>query len=162
MDTKFIGIAALLVGAVYWAMRQAGRVDIGSASLSKFRLEKNGIRINVKIPVLNRSDIGTKITGFLGSLRYKNNILGNITLVSQIEIARRASAEPEFSTLITYGSVAGEVWTMLQNRLQGNNQAQNFTFLKFQNTGVRPSEFSIVGTLYLGALSIDLNEKVFE
>lgn len=161
MKIKTLGIAALVAGIVYWATRQAGRVDIGTAALSKFRLEKGGIRINVKIPVLNRSDISTRITGFLGSLRYKNNILGNIQLVAPVDVARRAGAEPEFTTLITYGSVAGEIWAMLQNRLTGGNSgaAQGITIPK---TNIKPSDFTIVGTLYIGALRIDMNEKIFE
>ncbi len=162
MNLERIGIIALVIGVVAWVTRQAARVDVGSASLSKFRLEKNGIRINVKIPVLNRSDISTKVTGFLGSLRYQDNILGNISLVHPLEIPRRASAEPEFSTLISYGSVAAEVWAILQKRLQSGSSTNATNNLKIPQTGVNPSEFSILGTLYMGAISIDLNEKVFE
>lgn len=151
---KTIAIVLLVAGGVWWFTRQAARVDIGTASLSFLRLEKNGIKIKVKIPILNRSQIGVNIEGFLGSLRYRGNILGNITLEKPMEIAQRSAAEPEFVATLPYGSIATELWDFLSQRvLKATGAATSVVNLK---------DFSVVGTLYVSGLSIDLNEKIFE
>lgn len=150
---KTIAIVLLVAGGVWWFTRQAARVDIGTAALSFLRLEKNGIRLKVKIPILNRSQIGVNIEGFLGTLRYRNNILGNITLDKPLEIGQRSAAEPEFVTTIPYGSIATELWDFLSERaLKATGTA----------SAVNLKDFSVVGTLYVSGLSIDLNEKLFE
>lgn len=147
-------IVVLVAGGLWWFSRQAGRVDIGSASFSRLKLEKGGIRVNIKIPVLNRSDISARLEGFLGSLQYRGNILSNITLINPTEIPRRTASEPEFTTLLTLGSVAGEIWTFLQEKVLKGSTGQL--------PKINVKDFRVVGTLYVSGISIDINEPLVD
>lgn len=147
-------IIVLLAGGIWWLSRQAARVDIGSASFSRLKLEKGGIRVNVKIPVLNRSDFPAMLDGFLGSLQYKGNILGNITLIKPIEIARRSPSEPEFTTYISLGSLAGEIWAFFQEKLLKTGASPL--------SAVDVKSFRVVGTLYVSGFSVDINEPLVD
>ena len=149
-------IVLFLAGGIWWLSRQAQRVDIGSASLSRLKFDKGGIRVNIKMPVLNRSDFSARLDGFLGSLQYKGNILGNISLIQPIEIPRRSPAEPEFTTLLTLGSIAGELWTFLQNKVLKSGTADP------KAAAVNIREFRVVGTLYVSGLAIDINEPLVD
>lgn len=149
-------IILLIAGSVWYFTKQAARIDIGSASLSRLKFDKGGIRVNIKIPVLNRSDLSAKLEGFLGSLQYKGNILSNITLIQPIEIARRSAAEPEFTTLLTLGSIAGELWTFLQTKVLNPGTIDPKT------SAVNVREFRVVGTLYVSGVSIDINEPLVD
>ena len=149
-------IVLLIAGGVWYFSKQAQRIDIGGAALSRLKFDKGGIRLNIKIPVLNRSDISAKLEGFLGSLQYKGNILGNISLIQPIEIPRRSPAEPEFTTLLTLGSIAGELWTFLQNKVLKSGTADP------KAAAVNIREFRVVGTLYVSGLAIDINEPLVD
>lgn len=149
-------IVLLIAGGVWYFSKQAQRIDIGGAALSRLKFDKGGIRLNIKIPVLNRSDISAKLEGFLGSLQYKGNILGNISLIQPIEIPRRSPAEPEFTTLLTLGSIAGELWTFLQNKVLKSGTSDP------KAAAVNIREFRVVGTLYVSGLAIDINEPLVD
>lgn len=141
--------ALLLLGGV-WLFRQTRRLDIGAATPSLLRLESGGIRINVKIPILNRSDFSATVQGFLGQLLYgSNNPIGTLTLTRQTAIPARGTAEPEFSVLVPYGSVAMEVYDILSAGASGGAQL------------VRWNDFRVRGTLYVSDLAIDIDEPIF-
>lgn len=139
---------------VYTLAKQANRITMGNPVVSSLKLAGNGIEIKIKIPVLNRSDFTAEIQGFLGILKYKENILGNIVLAQPAPLPARATAEPEFKITIGYGSVLTEVWDFLQAKLS-----------LFGGTPGTPNpidwkQFRVIGTLWVSGVAVDLDEPI--
>lgn len=148
----------LVVGyAAYWFYSQSGRFDIGGATISRLKLESGGIRVNIKLSILNRSAITAKIQSFLGQLFYGSNALGTVTLIAPMEIPSNAVSEPEFTTVLSYTSIGMEVWAFLQNRLLGSTTETKDASGK----PIKWEDFRIMGTLSVSDVSIDLDEKIF-
>lgn len=140
---------------VWYLAKQSQRIDIGSASISFLKLEGNGIRLKVKVPVLNRSDITATVQGFLGQLLFKNSSLGTIQLDHQVVIPARGTAEPEFVTVLPFASLAVEIWTFLRATVLNETLPPTSEVINW-------GDFRVAGTLYVSGLAVDLNQKIFE
>lgn len=148
----------LWIGALgflaYNLAKQANRISIGNPIISGLDLVNNGIKIKIKIPVLNRSDFTAEIQGFLGILKYKANTLGNITLSQPVDLPARGTAQPEFTIIIGYGSVLTEVWDFLQAKLKlTGNPAPGTPALDWK-------QFRLIGTLWVSGISVDIDEQI--
>ena len=157
--TRNFLVVGLVAVAFWYFSKQSTRFDIGGPSLSKLALEGSGIRINVKIPILNRSDIAGEVQGFLGQLYYGANALGVIQLRQPTPVPARSSSNPEFTMLLNYGSLGLELVSVLSNllgiELPGGSPPDPNT------PKVDITKFRIQGTLYLSGLSVDINESLF-
>lgn len=151
----FVGLVGLFL------FKQSVRIDVGSPSVSFLQLAGDGIRINVKLPILNRGNLQYPIQGFLGQILYGATALGNVTLKQPITIPARSSAEPEFQALINWGAIASESFTTLQS-------AGVIDWLKSKIGLGDPSKikpmswnvFRIRGTLYVGGVSVDIDQPL--
>ena len=153
-----LGIVAL-VG--FFLIRQSVKIDIGSPSVSFLQVAGDGIRINVKLPILNRGAIAYPIEGFLGQLLYGGTALGNITLKQPVSIPARGTAAPEFVALINWGALASEVYTALQTA-----GVVNWLLSKIglatptPGTAVAWKDFRVRGTLYVGGIAVDIDQNL--
>lgn len=154
-------IVLLVAGAVWYFFRNSMRIDVGTPTVSFLAAAGNGIRINVKLPILNRGNVAYPIEGFLGQILYGQTALGNVTLKQPVTIPARATAEPEFIALINWGALATETygalsasgvvdWILSKIGLGDASKIKPITW----------NEFSIRGTLYAGGLSMDINQKL--
>lgn len=157
--TRNFLLVALVGGIIWYFTKQTGRFDIGAPTLSKVGLEGSGIRINVKIPILNRSDISGEVQGFLGQLLYGTNALGTIQLKTPVVIPARSTSNPEFTMVLSYFSLGMEMLTVFSNLL--NIQLPGGPPPDPTQPKIDVSKFRIMGTLYLSGVPIDINESLF-
>ena len=162
--TKTVLIVGVVAIALYYFTTQARRVDVGAAAISRLKLEGANLRINVKIPILNRSDFPVPISGFLGNLLYNGAPIGTTTLVSQTTLEGRSQTTLEFSTVVSLLGVATSTPLLnLLNALAGkylgvslpNLPAPTLSDLTNAVRAIR-----IRGTLYLGAVGFDIDESL--
>jgi len=153
-------LVAIGAGIIWYFSRQFRRFDIGAAGVSQVKIEGGGIRIRVKIPVLNRSDIASTIDGFLGALYYGSNQLGTVTLTRPTKIEARNAASPEFEVLLGYANIATELAPIVSKWLGISLPGFPPPPTNPSQPAVDLSKFRIIGTLYVGALSIDINQSV--
>lgn len=152
----------LLVGYVaWWFYRQSLRIDVGNASISRVKLEGNGIRINLKLPIMNRGDLRTTVQGFLGQIFYGPNPIGTVTLVQPVVIEPNAVSQPEFTAVLTYASVGYEVISAILTRFNLPGATPPPSDGSSSAPPVRLEDFRIRGTLRVADLVIDLNQPIF-
>lgn len=166
LSGKTIAIVAVVGIGLWYFTTQSRRLDIGAAAVSRLKLEGANLRINVKIPVINRSDFSVPISSFLGSLLYNGSPIGTTQLVSQTTLPGRSQTFLEFSTLVSLLGVATS--TPLLSLL--NSLAQKF--LNISLPGIQTPDIDantlpaimkairIRGTLYLGAVGFDIDEPL--
>lgn len=157
MNRKFVTFG-IIAGIVWYLSRQAVRIDVGSPSISFLKLAGAGVELNVKLPVLNRSDFNYTVQGFLGQFLFNGDPLGTITLNQPIQIPAHGTSSPEFSTTIGYAAIVGPLSALIQKTLG------------FPVPGVAPvdpaakppslSMLRVKGTLYVSDLSIDIDEPL--
>ena len=163
--TKTILIIGVVGVALWYFTTQARRVDVGAAAISRLRLEGANLRINVKIPVINRSDFPVPISGFLGNLLYNGAPIGTTTLVSQATLQGRSQTTLEFSTSVSLLGVATSTPLLnLLNSLAAKYLSISLPGLPTTTQGVdlvnAINAIRIRGTLYLGAVGFDINEPL--
>jgi hypothetical protein len=161
----------LLVGlglvAFFYFRKQFARFDVGAAAVSSLRLEGGGVRINVKLPIINRSNIAVPVSGFLGILLYNGQQIGTTVLTQPITIQPRAVATPEFGTTVSISSVLTS--TPLLSLLNSLSKK----YLGFSLPGI-PADAALdpnalakymnglrlKGTLYAAGASIDIDQAL--
>lgn len=167
MKTKPVVIALVVGVALWYLFTQTKRVDIGAASISRLKIEGGGVRLNIKLPIINRSDFAVPVSGFLGRLLYNVTEIGSVQQVAPVTLAPRAVSVIEFTTLISFLGVATS--TPLLGIL--NSLAKKFLNVSLPgipsdavlNAGQLTQALSalrIQGTLYAGAVGIDINEPL--
>lgn len=166
LDAKKIVIGGAVIALLWYFLTQSKRVDVGAAAISRLNLEGANLRINVKLPIINRSDIPVPITGFLGSLLYGDAQIGTTTLTGQGTLAGRSQTALEFTTVVSLLSVA--LSTPLLSIL--NALAKKYLNVALPGVPADPLDANtlpnavkairIRGTLYLGALGIDIDEPL--
>ena len=153
-----LGIVAL-VG--FYLFRQSVKIDIGSPSVSFLQVAGDGIRINVKLPILNRGAIAYPIEGFLGQLLYGGAALGNVTLKTPVQIPARGTAAPEFVALVDWGALASEVYSALQTAGVINWLLSKIGLATpVPGTSVTWKDFRVRGTLYVGGIAVDIDQSL--
>lgn len=155
-------LSVAVVGLVLlFLFKQTVKIDVGSPSVSFLQLSGNGLRLNVKLPILNRSDFSYPIEGFLGLLVYGSTALGNVTLKQPLVIPARSHAEPEFTALIDWGALGTEAYGLLKSA-----GVVDWLLSKIglgDPASIKPvswNAFSIRGTLYVGGIAVDINQKI--
>lgn len=163
---KTLVIIAAVGVALWYFTTQSKRLDIGAASVSSVKLQGGNLRINVRIPVINRSDFSVPVSNFLGSLLFNAAPIGTTQLVSQTTLPGRSQSFLEFSTSVSLLSVA------TSTPLLGILNALAYKYLNISLPGMpvtmpTPEQLPallkslrIRGTLYLGAVGIDINEPL--
>lgn len=167
MKTKPVVIALVVGVALYYLVTQTKRVDIGAASISSLKLAASGVRINIRLPIINRSDFPVPVSGFLGRLLYNGIEIGSVQQLAPVQLAPRAVTVPEFTTTISYIGVA------TSTPLLGILNTLSKKFLNVSLPGVPTdavltagglaqalSALRIQGTLYVGQIGIDINEPL--
>lgn len=166
-STKTILIVAAVGLGLWYFVSQSRRIDVGAASISKLKLEGGGVRLNIKLPIINRSDFDVPVSDFLGRILYKGAEIGTVQQAAPANLLSRRTSILEFTTLISYLGVATS--TPLLDIL--NSLAQKY--LGVSLPGI-PSDAAtdasvltnslrslrIVGTLYVGQVGIDINEPL--
>lgn len=152
---------ALVAFVGFFLFRQTLRIDVGAPSISEIKPAGNGIRIDVKLPILNRSNFSYPVEGFLGTIFYGNTALGNVTLKAPVTIPAHGVATPVFSALISWTALATEVYDAL-NTAGVIPWLLSKIGLSTPPAGVSLTwkDFKIRGTLYVGNLSIDIDESL--
>lgn len=157
-----VGVAGI---ALWYFITQARRVDLGAASISRLKLEGANLRINVKIPIINRSDFPVPVSGFLGNLLYNGAPIGTTTLVSSATLEGRSQTQLEFSTVVSLLNVATS--TPLLSLL--NTLAAKYLNISLPGLPTTTNAVDLVtalkavrirGTLYLGAAGFDIDEPL--
>ena len=150
--------------AVYFLLKQSVRIDIGTPAVSFLAATGDGMRINVKLTILNRSDLSYPIDGFLGQLLYGNTALGNVLLKQATIIPARSGSEMEFTALINWSALASEAYSVL-------DAGGVIQWLKEKiglGNGTTPppgvsidwKKFRIKGTLYVGNVGVDIDQNL--
>lgn len=161
------GTLLLIGGAIWWLMRQSGRVDVGQPAITSLRLEGGGLRINLQLPIINRSNIAVPIQGFLGVLLYNGAQIGTTTLAQPTTVQPRAVSQPEFSTFVSLASVLTN--TPLLSLL--NTLAKKFLGVSLPgipaniptdsaNLAKYMGGLRMRGTLYAAGLALDIDEQL--
>lgn len=161
-------IALILGGGLIWYFfRQTRRFDVGAASVSSLKIKGGNVQINVRLPIINRSNLSVPIQGFLGTLFYNGQQIGTTTLFSPVTISPRSVGAPEFSALVSIASVITN--TPLLSLLNSLSQK----YLGFSLPGI-PSDtpldinamqkylggLRLRGTLYVGGVSLDIDQAL--
>jgi hypothetical protein len=167
LDGKSIILIALVGGAIWYFTTQSKRVDIGSATISKLKLEGANLRINVNLPIINRSDFSVPISGFLGSLLYNSVPIGTTQLVTPTTLQSRGQMSLEFTTVVSIISVitSTPLLTMLAALAKRflNVSLPNIPVVKPLSPDKLSNELKLLrinGTLYVGGLGIDINQPL--
>lgn len=167
MKTKQVVITAAVGLLLWYLVTQTQRFDIGAASVSRLKLETGGIRINVKLPIINRSDFPVPVSGFLGRLLYNGVEIGSLAQVAPVTLTPRSVGIPEFTTVISYAGLAtGTPLLALLNTLA--KKLLGISIPGIPNTEVLDgttlpkmlSAMRIVGTVYVGSIGIDINQPL--
>lgn len=167
MKTKNV-VLAIGIGLLIWYLvTQTKRFDIGTATISAMSFTGSGIRINVKLPIINRSDIPVPINGFLGRLLYEGAEIGGLSLVQPITIAARSVSVPEFSTTISYlGLALGTPLLRLVNTLLKMLTGVSIPGIpdsEVVNVNTVPAllrAMRVQGTIYVNNVGIDINQPL--
>lgn len=162
-----IGTALVIGGIAWWLYRQSGRVDVGTPAITSLRLEGGGVRLNLALPIINRSNIAVPIDGFLGILQYNGQQIGTTTLAKPITVGPRAVSQPEFSTFVSLASVLTStpllslLNTLAQKHLgislpgiPSDTPTDTGSLAKYLG-GLR-----MRGTLYVSGIAIDIDEQL--
>lgn len=155
-------ILAIVALAGYFFLKQSVRIDVGTPSVSFLAAADNGLRINVKLPVLNRSDFSYPIEGFLGQILYGVTPLGNVSLKKSTTIPARTAAELEFQATVQWGALATETYGVLKSTGVVSWLLEKIG-VSDGTTAVKPvawNDFTIRGTLYVGGVAMDINQKL--
>lgn len=167
MKTRQIVIAAG-VGLVLWYLiTQTKRVDIGAASISRLKIEGGGLRLNILLPIINRSDFPVPVSGFLGRLLYNGIEVGSVQQTGAVQLAPRAVTPIEFTTLISFLGLATS--TPMLSIL--NSLAKKYLNVSLPGIPTDQvltgsvltqalSALRVQGTLYVGSLGIDINQPL--
>lgn len=153
--------------ALWYFTTQSQRIDVGSASISRLKLEGGGIRININLPIINRSDFPVPVSGFLGRLLYNGAEIGTVQQTAAAQLTPRAVTNIEFTTVVSFIGVLSS--TPLLSIL--NSLAQKYlgtslpgipstTPVDGAALNAALSALRIQGTLYVGSLGIDINEPL--
>jgi len=167
MKAKPIVIALVVGGVLWYLLTQTKRVDIGAASISRLKLEGGGLRLNVRLPIINRSDFPVPVSGFLGRLLYNGLEIGSLQQVAPVTLAPRAVSTPEFTTVISFlglatstpllGLLNSLAKKLLNVSLPGIPSDQVLTGSALtQALGA----LRVQGTLYVSGIGIDINEPL--
>ncbi len=164
---KTILIVGVVGVALWYLVTQTKRFDIGAASVSKIKLEDSGIRLNVKLPIINRSDFPVPVSGFLGRLLYNGSEIGSLSQVAPVTLAPRSVGIPEFTTVISYvGLATGTPLLALLNTLAEKVLGTslpgipNAEILDASTLTKMLSAMRVVGTVYVGGVGIDINQPL--
>lgn len=167
INTRTVVIALVVGGALWYLTTQTKRVDIGSASISRLKLEGANVRINVKIPIINRSDFPVPISAFLGSLLYNGTQIGITTLVAPTNLVGRGVSTPEFTTVVSIASVLtstpllGLLNTLAKKYIGVSIPGMSSEEVIDANTLPKTlAALRIRGTLYVGGLGIDIDQSL--
>lgn len=157
-----------LIGVGFLLLRQQlGRFSVGNPSIDSLRLEPGGVLINVKLPIVNRSDIAVPISGFIGVLTYNGTQIGTTYLNQATIIQPRSVSAPVFGTHISMLSVLTS--TPLLSLL--NSLAQKYLGISIPGIPAnKPLEgdaiakylggLRLTGTVYAANLSIDIDKPL--
>ena len=167
LNTRTILITGAVGLALYYLVTQTKRIDVGAASISRFKLEGSGVRLNVKLPIINRSDFPVPVSGFLGRILYNGIEIGNLSQVAPVTLQPRSVSTPEFTTKISYLGVATS--TPLLAIL--NTLAARYIGFSLPGAGsVEVLDASVLtnalkslriqGTLYVGQFGVDIDEPL--
>lgn len=152
---------AVVAYFAWWFLSQSRRIDIGTAAVSRVKLEGGGIRINLKLPIMNRGDLRATVQSFLGQIYYGPNPIGVVTLVQPTVIEPNAVSQPEFSTVLSYASVGMEIAGILMDRYGIPGVIPPPTDTGSGTPPVRLEDFRIRGTLRISDVAIDINQQIF-
>ena len=167
MKTKQVIIAAGVGLLLWYLVKQSGRFDIGAASISRVKLEGSGLRLNVKLPLINRSDFSVPVSGFLGRLLFDGLEVGTVTQTAPVTLAPRAMGIVEFTTVISYvGILTSTPLLALLNSI--SKKILDLSIPGIPDTQVLNageltkmlSRLRIQGTVYAGKLGIDINQAL--
>lgn len=155
------------IGLVAWfLLKQSVRIDVGTPSVSYLAAKGNGLTVNIKLPILNRSDLSYPIEGFLGQLRYQENVIGNVMLKNPVTIPARSSANTEFVATIDWGSLASQTYDFLNQGGVINWLLKKVGLPTGSTNPAEPSvkidwtKFNIHGTLYVGGVAVDIDQNL--
>lgn len=154
-----------IVGLVaFFLLKQSVRIDVGTPSVSFLQATGNGLRIIVKLPLLNRSDLTYPIEGFLGQLYFQGSALGTVMLKQPVKVPARSSGAPEFVAEISWGSLGTQAYDLLDQTGVVDWLAKKIGLPTGSNTpATKPinwTDFKIKGTLYVGGVAVDIDQKL--
>lgn len=156
-------LVMLLIGGIaLYLFKQSVKIDVGTPSVSFLQASGNGLKITVKLPLLNRSEFTYPIEGFLGQMFYQGNALGTITLKEPVKILARASGFPEFVANVGWGSLATEAYDILNKTgvVKWLMEKAGVPSTTPQTTPINWTDFRIKGTLYVGGVAVDIDQKL--
>jgi len=167
LNTRTVVIAGVVGLALWYLVGQTKRIDVGAASISRLKLQAGGVRLNIKLPIINRSDFPVPVSGFLGRLLYNGLEIGSLQQVAPVTLQPRSVSIPEFTTVISYIGVA------TSTPLLGILNSLAFKYLGISLPGISTGEvldasilanslkaLRIQGTLYVGQIGIDIDESL--
>lgn len=133
----------LLVGIVYYiGKRTAAKISIGSAGVRIQKISIGGIQLRIDLPVINESDIPAPVSAFLGQIFYGANPIGLVQLVQPVQVPGFGQVIVPFKADMSLVSLGQQLYDIISK------------------PPVDWSKFSIRGTLKIGPLPIDVNEKL--
>ncbi len=134
---------ALGIGLVYFiGRRTAAKVSIGAAGVRIHKITLNGIQLRIDLPVINESDIPAPISAFLGQIYYGANAIGLVQLAQPVTLPGFGQAIVPFSADMSLVTLGQQLYDIISN------------------PPVDWSKFSIKGTLKIGPVPVDVNEKL--
>lgn len=161
MKQKQIFLAVGVGLALWYFTAQSKRFDIGSAAVTGAKLTGSGIRLNISLPVINRSDFDIPITGFLGQLLFRGSQVGTIQQVASVTLPARSQSAIQFTTTISFLGALGPLLPLL------NSLAKKYIGVSLPGVVVDPnaplpalSDLRIMGTLYVNAVAVDINQSL--
>lgn len=135
------------VGVFLLARRTATKISIGSAGVRIHKINFDGVELRIELPVINESDFPAPVSAFLGQVYFGNTAIGLVQLQQPVQLPGFGQAIVPFRANLSLLSIGTTVWDIIQ---QSDGNAKNIDW----------SKFSIRGTLKVGPLPIDVNEKL--
>jgi len=139
---NYLLIGGFIYVAYLFAKRTAAKISIGNAGVRVHSINLGNIQLRIDLPVLNESQIPASVDGFLGQIFYGANSIGTVTLLQSSDIPSFGQTMVKFRADISTISAGLQILQILQN------------------PPIDWQMFRIKGTLLVGPLPIDIDQKL--
>ena len=104
-----IGLGAVAAAGYLWLRSQVKLISFGSVSVPFQQLKSGRLNLGLRLPIINASAIGARVTGFVGFIVAPSGAtIGTVFLKNPVKVAPYAQSNLEFMASIGLTDILSE------------------------------------------------------
>lgn len=118
----FLVLGGIGVGIYYWLRSQVNLISFGGLSIPFQQLKEGRINLGLRLPIINASALGARVTGFTGFIKSPSGAtVGTVFLAAPVSIPAYQQSELLFKSSIPISDIVSEAGGLiLGGKLPGN------------------------------------------